>query len=86
MLMTKPEIIEKLKDILLVADGGNAEKINNADENTRLLEDLGLNSVTVLYLVIAIEEVFEIRFDDETGVDSFSSVGDVADYIGGKLK
>lgn len=86
MLMTKPEIIEKLKDILLVADGGNAEKINNADENTRLLEDLGLNSVNVLYLVIAIEEVFEIRFDDDTGVDSFSTVGDVAEYIGGKLK
>lgn len=86
MLMTKPEIIDKLKDILLVADGGNAEKINNADENTRLLEDLGLNSVNVLYLVIAIEEVFEIRFDDDTGVDSFSTVGDVADYIGGKLK
>ena len=86
MLMTKPEIIEKLKDILLVADGGNAEKINNADENTRLLEDLGFNSVNVLYLVIAIEEVFEIRFDDDTGVDSFSTVGDVADYIGGKLK
>ncbi len=86
MLMTKPEIINKLKDILLVADGGNAEKINNADENTRLLEDLGLNSVNVLYLVIAIEEVFEIRFDDDTGVDSFSTVGDVADYIGGKLK
>ena len=86
MLMTKPEIIEKLKDILLVADGGNAEKINNADENTRLLEDLGLNSVNVLYLVIAIEEVFEIRFDDDTGVDSFSTVGDVADYIGGKRK
>ena len=86
MLMTKPEIIDKLKDILLVADGGNAEKINNADENTRLLEDLGFNSVNVLYLVIAIEEVFEIRFDDDTGVDSFSTVGDVADYIGGKLK
>lgn len=86
MLMTKPEIIDKLKDILLVADGGNAEKINNTDENTRLLEDLGLNSVNVLYLVIAIEEVFEIRFDDDTGVDSFSTVGDVADYIGGKLK
>lgn len=86
MLMTKPEIIDKLKDILLVADGGNAEKINNADENTRLLEDLGLNSVNVLYLVIAIEEVFNIRFDDDTGVDTFKTVGDAADYIGGKLK
>lgn len=86
MQMTRPEIIKKLKDILLVIDGANAENIEKADEDTRLLEDLGLNSVNVLYLVIAIEEVFEIRFDDDTGVDSFSTVGDVADYIGGKLK
>ena len=85
-MLSKEEIIEKLKDILLVADSGNAEKIKAADENTRLSEDLGLNSVNVLYLVIAIEEVFNIRFDDDTGVDSFKTVGDAADYIGGKLK
>ena len=85
-MLSKEEIIVKLKDILLVADGGNAEKIGAADENTRLSEDLGLNSVNVLYLVIAIEEVFNIRFDDDTGVDTFKTVGDAADYIGGKLK
>lgn len=86
MLMTKQEITDRLKDILLVADSGNAEKIKAADENTRLAEDLGLNSVNVLYLVIAIEEVFSIRFDNDAGVDSFSTVGDVVGYIGGKLK
>ena len=85
-MLSKEEIIAKLKDILLVADSGNAEKIKAADENTRLNEDLGLSSVNVLYLVIAIEEVFNIRFDDDTGVDSFKTVGDAADYIGGKLK
>lgn len=85
-MLSKEEIIAKLKDILLVADGGNADKIRAADENTRLNEDLGLNSVNVLYLVIAIEEVFNIRFDDDTGVDTFKTVGDAADYIGGKLK
>ena len=85
-MLSKEEIIVKLKDILLVADGGNADKIGAADENTRLSEALGLNSVNVLYLVIAIEEVFNIRFDDDTGVDTFKTVGDVTDYIGGKLK
>ena len=85
-MLSKEEIIAKLKDILLVADGGNADKIRAADENTRLSEDLGLNSVNVLYLVIAIEEVFNIRFEDDTGVDTFKTVGDVTDYIGGKLK
>lgn len=85
-MLSKNEIIEKLKEILIMADSGNKDKITAADENTRLAEDLGLNSVNVLYLVIAIEEVFQIRFDDETGVDTFSTVGDVAGYIGGKLK
>lgn len=84
--MTRPEIIKKLKDILLVIDGANAEKIEKADEDTRLMDGLGLNSVNVLYLVIAIEEVFDLRFDDEFGTDTFVTVRDLVDYIEESLK
>ena len=86
MQMTRPEIIKKLKDILLVIDGANAENIEKADEDTRLLDGLGLNSVNVLYLVIAIEEVFDLRFDDEFGTDTFVTVRDLVDYIEENLK
>lgn len=84
--MTRPEIIKKLKDILLVIDGANAENIEKADEDTRLMDGLGLNSVNVLYLVIAIEEVFDLRFDDEFGTDTFVTVRDLVDYIEESLK
>lgn len=86
MQMTRPEIIKKLKDILLVIDGANAENIEKADEDTRLMDGLGLNSVNVLYLVIAIEEVFDLRFDDEFGTDTFVTVRDLVDYIEENLK
>lgn len=86
MQMTRPEIIKKLKDILLVIDGANAENIEKADEDTRLMDGLGLNSVNVLYLVIAIEEVFDLRFDDEFGTDTFVTVRDLVDYIEDSLK
>lgn len=86
MQMTRTEIIKKLKDILLVIDGANAENIEKADEDTRLMDGLGLNSVNVLYLVIAIEEVFDLRFDDEFGTDTFVTVRDLVDYIEENLK
>ena len=79
MLMTRQEILDKLKEILVAADSGNKA------EQSRLKEDFGLNSVNILYMVIAIEEAFGIYFDD-VGVNSFSTVGEVIDYIEGKLR
>ena len=55
-------------DLATISDGAN------------LVNDLGLNSVGVLYIVIAIEEFFNIRFDD-VGFADFKTIGDVIDYI-----
>jgi acyl carrier protein len=46
---------------------------------------LGLNSVGILYVVIAIEEFFNIRFGDVSFGD-FQNVGDVLDYIEEQLQ
>ncbi|MBQ1210811.1 MAG: hypothetical protein IIX68_03305 [Clostridia bacterium] len=46
--------------------------------------DLGLTSVGVLYNVIAIEEFFNIRFDD-VGFADLKTVGEVVDYIDQKI-
>ena len=66
-------------------DPSKKDAINNADESTRLQEDLGLASVSLLYLVVAIEEEFGIEFDD-LGVEDFKTVGQTIDYIENKLK
>ena len=49
-------------------------------EDSNLVSDLGLTSVGVLYIVIAIEEFFDIRFDD-VGFADFKTIGDVINYI-----
>ena len=66
------------------ADERGSELVDKVSEQSRLTEDLGLSSVNMLYMIIATEEVFGIRFDD-VGVGEFPTVGDVVTYIEGKL-
>ena len=73
------EIGEKLKEILVLALGDTVD-LSYCTEQSNLTTDLGLNSVGILYVVIAIEEFFNIRFEDVSFGD-FATVGDVLDYI-----
>lgn len=84
MQLTRPEIMERLRDILLVADDRNSAQIAACTEATNLTTELGLSSVGMLYLVIAIEEAFDIRFEN-MGLGDFATVGDVIDYIEAKI-
>ena len=54
--------------------------VTTLDEGSNLVNDLGLSSVGVLYVVIAIEEFFGIEFEN-VGFGDFATVGDVVDYI-----
>ncbi len=83
--MERSEILIKLKEILKLALGSNAnEVLANCTENSKLVADLGLNSVGVLYIVIGIEEIFSISFSNVSFGD-FETVGDVVDFIEKKL-
>ena len=81
--MNRAEILEKLKEIaeMTVQDPTVLAKM---DEDADLNTDLGLSSVGILYIAIAIEELFNIRMDDVSFGD-FKTVRDVADYIEKKL-
>ena len=83
-MLTRAEIFDKLKEILLFADNKKSAMIETADENTKLVTELGFNSVSVLYMIIAIEESFGIVFDNVT-MNDFQTIGDVITYIEGKL-
>ena len=84
-MLSRAEIFEKLKEILLFADNKNQTVIEKCDESTKLVTDLGFNSVSVLYMVIAIEESFGIVFDN-VSMNDFETIGDVVTYIEAKLK
>lgn len=80
MAMAREEIKEKLKEVLKMAMGETADTLIKCSEEDRLNEDLGLNSVGILYVVVAIEEFFDIQFQG-VGFGDFKTVKDVVDYI-----
>lgn len=84
MAMSRNEIREKLMDAVQLAMPAADVDLTQLPESASLVSDLGLSSVGVLYVVIATEELFDIRFDD-VGFADFQTIGDVIDYIEKKL-
>ena len=84
MQMSRGEIFEKLRDILISADDRGSADASKYTESSKLVTELGLTSVNILYMVIAIEETFGIYFDN-VGMSDFQTIGDVVSYIEGKL-
>ncbi|MBR0447671.1 MAG: hypothetical protein IIX28_04315 [Clostridia bacterium] len=84
MAMSRNEIMEKLVDVMALTMPDNAIDLSTLREDMTLVGDLGLTSVGVLYNVIAIEEFFNIRFDN-VGFADLKTVGEVVDYIEQKL-
>ena len=82
--MTRNDIILKLKDVIKLALPSRDFDVDTLKEDADLVNDLGLSSVGVLYIVIAIEEFFNIRFDD-VGFADFKTIKDVLDYIEKKV-
>ena len=80
MAMQRNEIIDKLAEVMgMVMPDADFDPAAMR-EDMKLVGDLGLSSVGVLYVVIAIEEFFNIRFD-AVGFADFETVGDVINYI-----
>ena len=78
--MKREEIIEKLKDIILFAMPNKKEAIESCTEESNLTTDLGLNSVGLLYIVIAVEELFNVSFEN-VSFEDFKTVKDVIDFL-----
>jgi acyl carrier protein len=85
MAMSRNEIKEKLASVMKMAMPNIEIDEENLGEQSSLVSDVGLTSVGILYIVIAIEEFFSIRFDN-VGFGDFKTVGDVVNYIEKKLE
>lgn len=81
--MTRNDILEQLKQVFTIAVGDDVD-VSKVNEDASLTDDLGLNSVGILYVVVAIEEQFGIEFD-ELGFSDFTTVKSVIDYIEQKI-
>ncbi|HBF67759.1 MAG TPA: acyl carrier protein [Firmicutes bacterium] len=52
--------------------------VSDADENSRLIEDLGFDSIGLMMLAMALEDEFGVRF---TNSINFVTVKDVINYL-----
>jgi acyl carrier protein len=80
---TRVELVEEIKR--LVVDSVNIKHIPLTDihEQTTLFHDgLGLDSVDVLELVVAVEKKYGVRVKDaEIGQKVFRTIGSIADFV-----
>jgi len=61
-------------------------KPEDIGDDTLLMEDLGVDSVSVFEIVVGLEEVFGVTFeDDEFDIQNFRTPRSVADYVRRKL-
>ncbi len=79
--MTKNEVFRQIKKIIM-------EKFNLEEDDVKLtstfVEDVGADSLDLVDLVMALEDEFGIKVDEED-TESLRSIEDVVDYIYEKL-
>ena len=77
--MNRSEILEKLKGIFKIVVN-NGVDVTSVKEESNIALDLGVNSIGLLYMAIAIEKEFGIDMAD-VAPSTFKTVADVIDYI-----
>lgn len=81
MAVNKNEVEKKVIDIVVERMEVSRDRVT---PNTRLIEDLGADSLDIAELVMEFEEAFDISIpDDEEGV---RSVGDAVKFIVDQLE
>lgn len=81
--MTELEIFEKLKEIFILVVNRNAD-LSKTTMDDHIINDLGVSSVGLIYLIVAIEETFNIDMS-EVSFNTFQTIKDVVTYIKGKM-
>jgi acyl carrier protein len=79
--MSEKEIFDKLINVFSIVINRNvdAEKINM---DSKIVEDLGVNSIGLVYLAVALEEEFDVDMSNAS-LESFKTIRDVINYING---
>ena len=81
--MSIEEIFQKMRELVAEQFALDADEVSMT---TSFEDDLGADSVDLVELVMAMEEEFEMGETQEEDLGSLKTVGDVVNYISGKLK
>ena len=70
-------IFEKVKELLAEQLDANAEDMTL---ETRIVDDLGADSLDVVEMLMIVEDEFEIEIPDNV-IENLKTIGDVVEYI-----
>lgn len=73
-------VFEKVKEILAEQLDSNAEEMTM---ETRIVDDLGADSLDVVEMLMTVEDEFEIEIPDSV-IEDLKTIGDVVEYIQNK--
>jgi acyl carrier protein len=81
--MEKQEIKQEILNILASKDFMSLQiDVKNIHENTSLINDVGLDSIQILELVVAIENKFKFSINtNELSIDIFDRFSDLLAYV-----
>lgn len=74
------DTLSTLKEIFKAIITDNDIDVDAIKPEDSIIEDLGLNSIGIFYLVLAIEEEFSVVLHN-VSIEKFKTVKDVIDYI-----
>ena len=81
--MDKDQITKKLEEVIKDVFPDIDDSVNM---NASITKEYGVNSVSLIRLLVAAEEKFDISFTDfELALDEYESFGDIAATIAGKI-
>lgn len=76
--MTNEEIFNKVKEILV--DHTQFDKPDSLTMNSKLKEDINIDSLDTFEIIYDIENEFDIKVADQDASE-FSTLGDIVEYI-----
>ncbi|MCP4153822.1 MAG: acyl carrier protein [bacterium] len=86
--MQKQEIKEKLLELLTSKDTMSLQiDVKDLTDETSLINDIGLDSIQILELTVAIENKFKVSIgSEEINIDIFDRFGDLIDHLDTTIK
>lgn len=77
--MNEQQVFEKLLNVFSIVVNRNVDA-SKITMDSKIVEDLGVNSIGLVYLAVAVEEEFGIDMTN-VSLETFNTVGDVIKYI-----
>ena len=80
------DVINQIVNILFETTNNNMDTVK-IDQDTNLIEDLGLDSLQTINFVLLLEDEFDIEIDfEEIEYEMFQKLSTLIEYIEEKLK